>query len=622
MDNFLSPARAVMPILVSCLLVLAALDGPAARAQDLPDLGDEIERITHIIDEARSVIARAGECEADAELAIDAAMLASDAADSTEESKKGATRANMSAETAAIGAARQRMRAVAAADRAKTAADAAAAARAAAEMASLTAEAEVEAGVPPDDLDTVDLERANEALDQAREAAIQARDAAVRAEMAAREAGIKARAAAAAAAIARREGLEAAAAVQNAARDAEAAVAAAERAAISAKRAAQEAEDARQFLTGARYASVVSNMDAARDAAIDAGDAAASAEQAAREAGNFAQAAEVAGKDAGGYAVKATDSEDQARKAAAAASDHASDARSCAEEVSQRESALAGARAASVYLSRTVVGRVQKLRTADGTSFSDLSPGADRATGMNAGDHVEPDYPPNLAVDIGYSWSRDEGLFDARSTYVLALTDVLLSSKRLFGYGVGAEYTRESLFGATERRTRGLTATVYLAEILTDRITLVPQAALTYLDRESTSPSISTEGTALRALCSVTVIGQRQWGDMELSGFGQLAYTHEDPRGPSGDDAIYVGQAIAGGEFAYPMAADARLFMGASLGYDLVRSESQSDRLSYGGEFGFRSPVGAMAELSLKVSTIRQDQEQTLGGNVFVKVFF
>ena len=239
-------------------------------------------------------------------------------------------------------------------------------------------------------------------------------------------------------------------------------------------------------------------------------------------------------------------------------------------------------------------------------------------SGINAGDETLPGYPPNLAIDIGYSESSGQGLFEANSRYALVMTDTLLTPKRLLGFGVGTEYTRESLLGGVQRRTRGLTATAYLAEILNKNFTLVPQAALTYLNKNKKFSQIPEDNEkSLRTLLSLTMLAQKQWGKLELSGFGQLAYTYE-----SGGEATYLGQAIAGGECAYAVKGDARLFVGASVDYDIARSASQRDRFGWEGKFGLRSPLGSSAELSTSVSTSRKDEEETTSGNVFVKIFF
>ncbi len=315
----------------------------------------------------------------------------------------------------------------------------------------------------------------------------------------------------------------------------------------------------------------------------------------------------------------ATDAAENSSEAATAARGHATAARRCAEHVSEREATLATIRAASAYLSRTVVNRVQKLRPAGGSSFARPARTSSGVTGLNAGDEALPDYPPNLAIDIGYSKSSGgEGLFEANSRYVLVMMDTLLTPQSLLGFGLGTEYTRESLLGGTQRRTQGLTATAYTAHILNKNLTLVPQAALTYLNKKKKfNPTPEDNEKAMRTLFSLTMLAQKQFGKVELSGFGQLAYTHE-----GGGENIYLGQAIAGGECAFAVKADARLFVGASMDYDIVRSTSVRDKFGWEGKVGLRSPLGSSAEFSLSISTSRKDEEETTSGNVFVKIFF
>ena len=243
-------------------------------------------------------------------------------------------------------------------------------------------------------------------------------------------------------------------------------------------------------------------------------------------------------------------------------------------------------------------------------------------TGINAGQDVRPDYPPNMGVAFNHSKSRISGQFETRSSYVLAMTETLLTPQRLAGLGLGIEDTRESLLGGSVKRSRGLTATAYLAEILNKNFTLVPQAALTFLDKEKQLASgAKDDEKTMRTLFSLSILGQKQWGTLELSGFGQLAYTREDSA-TTDDDAIYLGQAIAGGECALAVRANTHLFIGASMGYDLARSESTSDRFSYDGKLGLRSQLGSRTELSLSISTGGRDDERTTSGNIFVKIFF
>ena len=562
-----------------------------AGAQDLPDL----EEIDDVIEEAQSIVARSGVCVAIADEAGREAMLARLAALETETHRDQAGVDRIVAEAAADAA-------EAAADAAEVAARAAEAAEAAerrlrnAEIAAAQVqvggdgpgEGQGQSGVAQR------LEDLRRALRDAREAAAQAATAAEEAAEAARRAISDA--------------MLAASTAEDAAVESEAAGEAAMRAMRAAARAQSAADAAGDTADRTRAAEVEAAAAAAAAAAAEALSSQATAKAAADSAAGSAQSAGQFARDAAA--------------AAATAREQAGNVEQCAEEVSERESTLATARAASTYLSRTVVDRIQKLRPVGQTSFGNLALPSDGMTGVNAGDEVASDYPPNLALDISYSRSRRGGLFDARSQYVLIVTDRLLTAQRLLGFGAGAEYTREALYGGVQRRTRGITATVYLAQILTESVTFVPQAALTYLDKESESSATSADNRALRGLGSLTVLGQTQRGSVELSGFGQFAYTYEEPMGSSDGEAAYLGQAIAGGEAALEVRADARVFVGASLGYDLLRSESTDSRLSYGGNVGLRSRLSPTTEFSLSVTANRQDEEETFGGNMFVKVFF
>ena len=632
--------RSVFALLLYFTFVLSAGFQPA-HAQNLPDL-DEIQKI---IDEARSIVAKAKECVAVADEAQNATGIAGEEKDKAVDNEMKASMYSMTAEDKANLVATEKDKAETAATQAAQAAkDAAAAAQEAKDAAADAADdvvtifiREVNASIAcsqginckptsggftstrPREPTAQDLDAAEKALDAAEKAVLEANAAATRAEDAAEDAAAAAKAARMAAENAAIAGEAAREAVEDAARDAEAAAAAAKRAATAAREAARSAEEAAGYLDEQRYASVAGYVDAAGKAADAAKGEADTAKKAAENAGKYAMDAATAGDVAGARATDAGEAADKANESATAARAHAAAARRCAEHISEREATLASVRAASAYLSRTVVNRVQKLRPSGGTSFSRPARTSRGVTGINAGDNMVPDYPPNLAIDVGYSKSSGgEGLFETRSSYVLVMTDTLLTPQRLVGFGVGTEYTRESLLGGTQRRTRGLTATAYLAEILNKNFTLVPQAALTYLNKNKKfTPTPEDAEKGIRTLFSLTMLGQKQWGKVELSGFGQLAYTHE-----GGGDSIYLGQAIAGGEFAFAVRADARLFVGASMGYDLVRSESTSDRFSYDGKVGLRSPLGSRAELSLSISTSRKDEEETTSGNVFVKIFF
>ena len=629
--------RSVFVLLLYFTFVLSAGFQPA-HAQNLPDL-DEIQKI---IDEARSIVARAKECVGIADDAQREANSAGDEKDKAVDNETKASMYRMSAEDKARMVATEKDKAETAATQAEQAArDAAdAAEKAKAEAANVEVDTVTsyrpvvsaitgivctglssfceEVTLPRRPTDK-DKEAAKTALADAADAVMEANAAAGRAEDAAKAAEDAAEAAKKAADNAAIAGEAASMAVKDAVRDAKAAATAAKRAATAARAAAKSAEEAAGYLDKQKYESVALYVDMANAKADAAKSEADTAEAAAKKAGKYVMEAATAGENAGARATDAGKAAEDANDAANNARKYAAEVRRCAEEVSEREATLASVRAASAYLSRTVVNRVQKLRPSGGSSFSRPARTSRGVTGINAGDNMVPDYPPNLAIDVGYNKSSGgEGLFETRSSYVLVMTDTLLTPQRLIGFGVGTEYTRESLLGGTQRRTRGLTATAYLAEILNENFTLVPQAALTYLNKNKKfTPTPEDAERGIRTLLSLTMLGQKQWGRVELSGFGQLAYTHE-----TGGDSIYLGQAIAGGEFAFAVRADARLFVGASMGYDLVRSESTSDRFSYDGKIGLRSPLGSRAELSLSISTSRKDEEETTSGNLFVKIFF
>ena len=589
MIAFVPSSRPFIFVLAFLLAGIPLTDVRTSSAQDLPDL-DEIESA---IEEARNIVAKAGECTVIADDATSQAALARLAAMETTRYRDQAGVSRILAEAAADAA----EAAAAAAEEAAAAASAAAEAqRRLRSVRGIRAEI---ASAPPDEFALPAIDRRLAALAQAlrdaREAAAAAARKAEEAVEAARQAIVDA--------------MMAASTAEDAADESGAADAAAMRAMLAATRAQDAADAATSATEGFSVAEVVAAADAALAALAQALSSQTTAKTAAGEAASSAM-------NAGHYAEDAAD-------AAAAAKAHAARAGQCAMEVSERESTLATARAASVYVSRTVVNRVQKLRPVGQSSFGSGALSSGGMTGINAGEDVLPDYPPNLAVDVGYSRSQNRrGLFNARSNYVLFLTDRLLTTKRLFGFGAGMEYTRESLLGGVDRRSRGITATAYLAQILTEDITLVPQAAVTYLDKTSEASDLSEDNKAIRGLGSLTVLRLTQQGGMELSTFGQFAYTHEEPVGSSSDDAVYLGQAIAGGEAAFAVWADARLFVGASLGYDVIRSESSGGRLGYGANLGLRSWLGATTEFSLSLTANRQDEEETLAGNVFVKVFF
>ena len=289
------------------------------------------------------------------------------------------------------------------------------------------------------------------------------------------------------------------------------------------------------------------------------------------------------------------------------------------------ESALSTTEESASFLSRAVVNRVLALRPAGGGGFRSPASGAAAAgsTGLSAGDEPLPDYPANVSVDVSYGKTRLPGRFETRSAYAVSMTDTLLDWDNLFGYGVGVEQVRESLLGGASKRTRGITATAYMAQILDDNFTLVPQASLSYLLKKRAGD----RDNAGRAMLSLTVLGQEAVDAVELSGFGQLVYSHEKPFGDG--RRIYLGQAVAGAELAMAMpdGTGAQPFVGMLADYDLTRSETDTrkkddEKFGWEASAGLRSVLETGTAFTATVSHARKGDERSTTGSVFVKFFF
>ena len=294
-------------------------------------------------------------------------------------------------------------------------------------------------------------------------------------------------------------------------------------------------------------------------------------------------------------------------------------------EAVEHESALSTTEESASALSRAVINRVLALRPAGGGGFRSPASGAAAAgsTGLNAGDEPLPDYPANVSVDVSYGKTRLPGRFETRSAYAVSMTDTLLDWDNLFGYGVGVEQVRESLLGGASKRTRGITATAYMAQILDDNFTLVPQASLSYLLKKRAGD----RGKAGRAMLSLTVLGQEAVDAVELSGFGQLVYSHEKPFGDG--RRVYLGQAVAGAELAMAMpdGTGAQPFVGMRADYDLTRSETDTrkkddEKFGWEASAGLRSVLETGTAFTATVSHARKGDERSTTGSVFVKFFF
>lgn len=291
-----------------------------------------------------------------------------------------------------------------------------------------------------------------------------------------------------------------------------------------------------------------------------------------------------------------------------------------AEEVEdiKAESALAATGEAAAAVSQTVIARVLALRPAAGGGFRRPTAAAYTGpTGLNAGDEPLPDYPDNASIDVTHGKTRSPGRFESRSTWVVGSRDTLLDWNRLLGYGVGVEQIREAL-PAGYRRTRGVTATAWMAQILDDNFTVVPQAALSWLLKRLPD---GRNGKAGRAMLSLTLLGQETAGYIDLSGFAQAVYSYEKPVGAG--RRVYLGQAIAGAEAAVALGDTGyQPYIGARAAWDLARSHDSGRKLGWEASAGLRAALASNATFDIALSFARKGDERGASGNAFVKFFF
>ena len=262
---------------------------------------------------------------------------------------------------------------------------------------------------------------------------------------------------------------------------------------------------------------------------------------------------------------------------------------------------------------------MRALRPAAGGGFrAPAATASGGPTGLSAGDEPLPDYPANASVNVTYGKTRSPGRFESRAAYVVGGRDMLLGPDRLLGYGVGVEQVREALPGGN-RRTRGVTATAWMAQILDDNFTVVPQAALSWLFKRLPGGG---DGKAGRAMLSLTLLGQETAGPVELSGFAQGLYSYEKPFGEG--RRVYLGQAVAGAELAMAMpdGTGFQPFAGALADYDLARSHDGGRKFGWEASAGLRAALESGTAFTATVSHSRKGDERSTTGNVFVKIFF
>ena len=294
-----------------------------------------------------------------------------------------------------------------------------------------------------------------------------------------------------------------------------------------------------------------------------------------------------------------------------------------AEEV-LKESDAALSRQASSYYSRTVLNRVRTLRAASKSGFSPPSQSAskDTATGINAGDDTSGKVIDNIAVSLGASETRSKGRFKSRAMYLLATTDKVINTKSVIGFGVGLENSRVN-FGAgmgREGKSAGVTLTAYGAHILNDNFFVAPQFSAAYLrKRTEQSQVVNQEDDAWRMMGSLALVGQHAMDNVELSGVGQVVYTHENTEGTGG--RVYVGQSLLNGEVTYTGHNKVHPYLGVTGTYDFVRSAS-TERFGYEISAGLRAAPGSRRSVTLSVAYGKRDDEKTKSGNLFLRVFW
>ena len=293
-------------------------------------------------------------------------------------------------------------------------------------------------------------------------------------------------------------------------------------------------------------------------------------------------------------------------------------------EAAEEESRTAEARESSKYLSQTVVNRVRVLLSGTSGSFASSETMNSFGSGISAGEGEGTLLSPvNLSFDVSYSRTNSSGKFNTDAAYALLMTDKVVNSQRIVGVGLGVERShRRVIPGRTSVKSEGVTFTGYLAQILNENFTFVPQTSFTYLDRR-TYPGAGrrNDSNAWRAFASLGMLGQRRFEQAELSSFGQFVYTYENPSS-SAEDRTYVGQVRLNGEASFMLEATTRPFFGATVDYDVTRSES-GPRFGYGATAGLRAALESGSLITLSVSRAwREGSERMLNANAFIKIFF
>ena len=293
----------------------------------------------------------------------------------------------------------------------------------------------------------------------------------------------------------------------------------------------------------------------------------------------------------------------------------------CIDSGVAEESAASVARESSNYFSQTVANRIRTLLTSSSEAGLKTSFKSRKAfdSGINAGENTPLSGLDNISFDASYSRTNATGRFNIDSVYGLIMTDKVVGPQRLVGFGLGVERSRErQVLSRSSVRSEGVTLTGYAAQILNEHFTFVPQAAFTYLFRDADQ---GDDSNAWRAFASLGMLGQRRLEQFDLSGFGQLVYTYEDPNGSA--DRLYVGQVALNGEVSFMREKTTRPFLNAFADYEWTRSASSGERFSHGVSAGFRSTLESGSLVTVSASHAwRGSHERTQSLNAFMKFFF
>jgi hypothetical protein len=243
-------------------------------------------------------------------------------------------------------------------------------------------------------------------------------------------------------------------------------------------------------------------------------------------------------------------------------------------------------------------------------------------SGVNAGDDASAQPSgkggwKKAALDINSSGTRSTGRFDNHVERLLATTFRTINNKSVAGIGLGYERANENFDGpAPNRKSDGFTLTGTVARIINENNSamLVPQIGITYLDKRTEGGSSQH---AWRTMGSLALVGTRALNDVELTGIGQLVYTHEDTAGSNGGSS-YIAQSVLRGEVAFTKNKKAHPFLGITGSYDLSRSASTRNRFGYEASMGLRAAHDAKTPVQATIAYGERDDQKSTSATLSI----